>query len=98
MKKNKTNVITCFEAWTSMIDPTNGIEDIYFLYRSVNEITEYGGIQTKTNGTKWFVRCDYIHDDVLMLASKKAYNAFLKLLNRNFGREGMGVIATYESE
>lgn len=78
-------IITDFQAFIDCAD-LEDYEDVYCLYRSVKEITEYAGFSTTqkstSKGNSYFVK--YIHDDLLMLASEKARNYFMTFLEQKY--------------
>jgi hypothetical protein len=78
--------ITDFNTWISAADLEN-YNDVYCLYKSVEELNEWGAFKTterKTSkGKMFFVKCDYL-DDVLMLASEKARNFLMTTLEKNY--------------
>ena len=86
--------ITEFEAWLTVVLFDNDYNDVCCLYRSVEEEDTYGLFSTSRKDDKLFVKCD-ICDDTLMLASPKAKEFFLSLLDNRY-LKGMNVDA-YES-
>ena len=84
-----------FSAWLICMDLSD-YEDIYSLYRSVEECETYGSFDTQiakgfNNG--WIVKATYI-DESLHLASEKAKETFLSMIeNRYFN--GMDVEGWY---
>jgi hypothetical protein len=86
--------ITDFEAWLANVLFDDDYNDVCCLYRSVDEGDSYGLFSTSKNGEKLFVKCD-ICDDTLMLASSKAKDFFLSILDKKY-LKGMNVDA-YES-
>ena len=72
-----------FSAWLICMDLSD-YEDIYSLYRSVEECETYGSFDTQiakgfNNG--WIVKATYI-DESLYLASEKAKNTFLSMIEK----------------
>jgi len=85
--------ITDFNAWLSGVD----IEDhneVYCIYQAVKQIEEWGGYtcteRQTSKGEMYFLKCNYI-DEILMLASDKARNAFLKHLEVTYAGEDMDI-------
>ena len=61
-------------------------EDIYSLYRSVEECETYGSFETqiaKGSNNGWIVKATYI-DESLHLASEKAKNTFLSMIEKRY--------------
>ena len=78
-------VITDFSAWLDCADLEN-YEEVYCLYRSIADCSEYGMFNTqvangKNNG--WIVSASYI-DDSLHLCSTKAKDTFLSIIEKRF--------------
>lgn len=88
------NTITDFDSWLTMID-SNEYEDIYCLYKSVEEIDSYGFFEVQKAGgaDRYFVKCNYF-EDKLMLASEKARGFFLKTIENKY-LEGMDIESWY---
>lgn len=84
-----------FSEWLICMDLSD-YEDIYSLYRSVEECETYGSFETqiaKGSNNGWIVKATYI-DESLHLASEKAKNTFLSMIeNRYFN--GMDVEGWY---
>lgn len=84
-----------FSAWLICMDLSD-YEDIYSLYRSVEECETYGSFDTqiaKGSNNGWIVKATHI-DESLYLASEKAKNTFLSMIeNRYFN--GMDVEGWY---
>ena len=77
-------VILDFENWLSQYDYNEAdYEDIYCLYKSVEESCEFGAFKTSpAKGlNKWIVSC-LASGDQLLIASDDARKTFLKLLTR----------------
>lgn len=77
--------ITDFSAWLECADLEN-YEEVYCLYHSVAECSDYGMFNTqiangKDNG--WIVSASYL-DDTLHLCSEKAKETFLSILEKRF--------------
>lgn len=86
---------TDFSAWLDCADLEN-YEEVYCLYRSVAECSEYGMFNTqvangKNNG--WIVSAPYI-DDSLHLCSQAAKDAFLSKIENRFC-DGMSMEGWY---
>ena len=86
--------ITDFDAWLIVVLFDEDYNDVCCLYRSVNEEDAYGIFSTSRNGERLFVKCD-ICDDTLMLASQKAKDTFLSIIDSKY-LKGMTVDA-YEA-
>jgi hypothetical protein len=73
-----------FEKWIQGIELEN-YEEVYFLYTAVKECTSYGGFtcteKELSTGSQFFVKCDYV-DELLLLLSEKARQAFLSKLEK----------------
>ena len=70
-----------FSEWLICMDLSD-YEDIYSLYRSVEECETYGSFETqiaKGSNNGWIVKATYI-DESLHLASKKKKNTFFLFL------------------
>lgn len=84
-----------FSEWLICMDLSD-YEDIYSLYRSVEECETYGSFETqiaKGSNNGWIVKATYI-DESLHLASEKAKETFLSMIeNRYFN--GMDVEGWY---
>ena len=78
--------ITDFEEWINEADPDSN-EEIYALYRAVSDINQNGMYECSMNNGKYFVKGDHT-ENTLMLASEKAYSAFLQYMNVYFNFEG----------
>lgn len=77
--------ITDFSAWLACMDLSD-YEDIYSLYRSVEECETYGSFDTqiaKGSNNGWIVKATYI-DESLHLASEKAKNTFLSMIEKRY--------------
>ena len=77
--------ITDFSAWLECADLEN-YEEVYCLYRSVAECSDYGMFNTqiangKDNG--WIVSASYL-DDKLHLCSEKAKETFLLMIEKRY--------------
>ncbi len=73
--------ITDFQAWLDEIDLDN-YDDIDSLYRSVNENDKYGMFETKVAPNGQYIVSSTIADDKLRLASDKAKDCFLHLIEK----------------
>lgn len=84
-----------FSEWLICMDLSD-YEDIYSLYRSVEECETYGSFETqiaKGSNNGWIVKATYL-DEALHLASEKAKETFLSMIeNRCFN--GMDVEGWY---
>ncbi len=78
--------ITDFEAWLNEADPDSH-EEIYALYRAVSDIDQNAMYECSINNGKYFIKGDHT-ENTLILASEKAYYAFLQTMNVRFGFEG----------
>lgn len=78
--------ITDFKDFISGAD-LEDYNEVYCLFRAVKDIDDFGAfeckVRTTTKGNMYFVKCDHI-DDVLMLASDKARDAFLLHLEKSY--------------
>lgn len=84
-----------FSEWLVCMDLSD-YEDIYFLYRSIEDCDAYGSFETqiaKGSNNGWIVKTTYL-DEALHLASEKAKETFLSMIeNRYFN--GMDVEGWY---
>ena len=74
-----------FSEWLVCMDLSD-YEDIYSLYRSVEECETYGSFETqiaKGSNNGWIVKATYI-DESLHLASEKAKNTFLSMIEKRY--------------
>ena len=74
-----------FSGWLICMDLSD-YEDIYSLYRSVEECETYGSFETqiaKGSNNGWIVKATYI-DESLHLASEKAKNTFLSMIEKRY--------------
>lgn len=74
-----------FSEWLVCMDLSD-YEDIYSLYRSVEECETYGSFDTqiaKGSNNGWIVKATYI-DESLHLASEKAKNTFLSMIEKRY--------------
>ncbi len=74
-----------FSEWLICMDLSD-YEDIYSLYRSVEECETYGSFETqiaKGSNNGWIVKATYI-DESLHLASEKAKNTFLSMIEKRY--------------
>ena len=78
--------ITDFEEWLNEADP-DSCEEIYALYKAVSDIDQHGMYECSMNNGRYFVKGDHT-TNTLMLASGKAYSAFLNTINSRFQIEG----------
>lgn len=76
---------TNFKTWIEEIDLSESdYEEIDSLYRSVNEIDDFGLFKTEsTKNGQYIVSCSTI-DDKLILASEKARAAFLSFIENEY--------------
>lgn len=84
-----------FSEWLICMDLSD-YEDIYSLYRSVEECETYGSFETqiaKGSNNGWIVKATYI-DESLHLASEKAKNTFLSMIEKRYFN-GMDVEGWY---
>ena len=77
--------ITDFQAWLECAD-LESYEEVYSLYRSVADCSDYGLFNTqiangKDNG--WIVTASYL-DDTLHLCSEKAKDTFLSMIEKRY--------------
>lgn len=79
-------IITDFNEWLDEADPDSH-EEIYALFRAVEDINQNGMYKCWINNKKYFVKGDHT-TNTLILASEKAYYAFLKEINARFELEG----------
>ena len=89
-------VTTDFSAWLDCADLDN-YEDVYCLYRSVEECSEYGMFNTqvakgKNNG--WIVSASLLDDYSLHLCSQAAKDAFLSKIENRYC-DGMSMEGWY---
>jgi hypothetical protein len=89
--------ITDFTTWLSGAN----IEDhneVYCIYKAVSQLEEWEAFncteRTTLKGRMYFLKCSYI-DEVLMLASENARNAFLKHLEATYAGEEMDIESWY---
>ena len=87
---------TDFLAWLSCIDLSD-YNDVWSLYHTVSDLSDYSSfeidVKEETKGTKYFlksVECD----DTLMLASEKARQTFLSIIETEYC-EGMDIEGYY---
>ena len=78
-------VITDFSAWLDCAELEN-YEEVYCLYRSVADCSEYGLFNTqvangKNNG--WIVSASHLEES-LHLCSQKAKDTFLSMIEKRF--------------
>lgn len=76
---------TNFSAWLECADLEN-YEEVYCLYRSVDECADYGMFNTqvaKGDNNGWIVRASYM-DETLHLCSEKAKETFLSMIEKQF--------------
>ena len=74
-----------FSEWLVCMDLSD-YEDIYSLYRSIEECDTYGSFETqiaKGSNNGWIVKATYI-DESLHLASEKAKNTFLSMIEKRY--------------
>lgn len=77
------STITDFDLWLEQADPDH-IEEIYCLYHAVADKENWGLYQCKTSDDgKVFIKGDHT-EDTLMLASPKAVDAFLSLIEKKY--------------
>lgn len=76
---------TDFQTWIEEIDLSElDYEEIDSLYRSVNEISDFGLFETEsTKNGQYIVSCSTI-DDKLILASERARTAFLTHIEKEY--------------
>ncbi len=78
--------ITDFNEWINAVE-LEDYNDVYCVYKSITELQEWGGftgtMRTTSKGNMYFIKCSYM-DDILMLASDKAKDAFLTTLEKRF--------------
>lgn len=81
---------TEFDCWLDMADPDDH-EEVYALHQAVSNIEESGIYSCSSNNGRYFIKADHV-EDTLMLASDKARNAFLSILESRYGAEEFGGI------
>jgi hypothetical protein len=74
--------ITDFEGWLDQGEP-EGYEEVYSLYRCVQDEEDFGIYECKSKDGKLFIKAGHT-DDTLMLASEKAKTAFLKIIETRY--------------
>ncbi len=71
-----------FKNWVDFVELEN-YEEIYCIYRAVADLDEWGAFKCTekitSKGSMYFLKCDYC-DDILMLASDKAREYFMKYI------------------
>jgi hypothetical protein len=81
--------ISDFNIWIKGIELEDHSE-VYALYYSVKDLDEHPGFkctqETKLEGNKYFIKCAY-SDDILILVSDKAREAFLKHIEKTYAGE-----------
>ena|ERR1700740_1708305 len=76
--------ITDFTQWLDAADVSDlTTQEMYHLYHSIAEKTEYAPWHVSIAGEKLFIKADYFEES-LMIASEKARDAFLELLRNKF--------------
>lgn len=85
--------ITDFDSWLDMADPDDH-EEVYSLFQAVTEKNRVGMYHCSENNGKFFVKADHV-DDTLMLASDKAFYAFLSTIEDRFGISEFGDIESW---
>ena len=83
-----------FDLWLDSIDLTN-YDDIYSLYRAVSDEKDCGMFECQKNGEKLFIKSSNT-DDVLFLASEKAKNYFIEIIQKRFVDSEMSIDGWYE--
>ena len=83
--QNKTAPTTSFEDWLSGLNLEDSFDDVHSLYRAVSERDSYGPFSCSTKGDMTFVTCEAETDQTLVLASEKARNGFIVLLEKLYG-------------
>ena len=88
--------ITDFASWLDQADP-EGHEEVYSLYRAVQDRDEWGPFNAKParGGDGVIVYADHI-DDTLLLASEKAFEAFSKEIERRYVDSDLNIEGWYE--
>jgi hypothetical protein len=84
-KRKIMEATTDYISWLYGCDLENH-EEIYSLYKSIEDCCEWGSIKTQLargSGSRWIVTADYV-DQPLLLASEKAKDAFLKHITKSF--------------
>ncbi|MDD5486633.1 MAG: hypothetical protein PHW65_03675 [Dehalococcoidales bacterium] len=89
------DTITDFNIWLEQADPED-FEDVYCLYHAVKDKENYGLYECKkSKDGKLFIKADHT-EETLMLASQKAIDAFLNLIERRYVDPGMEIEGWYE--
>lgn len=83
--------ITDFNDWMQMY--VEDINDAFCVKDAIDNEYSCGGFDVKRNGDKLFVEC---YGDTLMLASEKAKETFLSMLEARYADEGLDIESTYE--
>jgi len=86
---------TDFNEWLDSLHETD-INEIYYLYQSINSNTEMGGYSCSSNEREQYFVTSFDNDNTLMLASDKAKQAFLKKLDHEYGGDFGWVGGAYE--
>lgn len=92
-----------FEEWIDGVDPDD-YNEVYCIYRSVadlnedNDVEEWGGFKASrketSRGPMYFIKSTF-SDEVLMLASDKARDAFIDYLTKRFAGEELDIEGWY---
>jgi hypothetical protein len=89
--------ITDFNVWLFGVDSENH-HDVYNIYLAVKHMEESDGfscsVKETANGNMYFLKCDYI-DEILMLASDKARDAFLLHLEKTYAGKDNDIESWY---
>lgn len=83
--------ITDFEDW--MDNNVENIEDAFCLRQCILNNENYGSYDISSNGEKKFIKA---FDETLLLASIKAQETFLDMLESRYADEGLDIESTYE--
>jgi hypothetical protein len=90
--------ITNFNDWLEQADPS-GYEEVYALYRALEDCDAsgiYSCIKSE-KGDKWFFKGENT-EDTLMLASPKAKDMFMKLIESKYGDGELDMESLYHLE
>lgn len=87
--------ITDFNIWLEQAVPED-FEEVYCLYHAVKDKENYGLYECKKSADgKLFIEANHI-EDTLMLASQKAIDSFLHLIESRYVEPGMTIEGWYE--
>lgn len=83
--------ITDFESWLD--NNVETIEDAYCLQQAILNKENYGSYDFSSNGEKYFIKA---FAEPLMLASIKARDTFLSMLEKRYAYEGLSLESSYD--